>query len=295
MGAFKPDREDSPLPPGRLRAMTAAGLPPTQSPEIAMSPLHRKFARYAALCLAVWPLAAPNAASAQAFMARGPAPGNVFISPCGRPFRAKADAPYPVVDWFKLADANGDGKIDHAEFIADTLAFFKLLDRNSDDVISPQEMAFYEQRIAPEVLGMQVEIGGDAPSEAQALLWRVQGIPGGQGPGGGGTYRPGGATGPGTTVDPGAGNDSGPDSEPRQQPYDASGAGASPYSFFDEPEPVAAADINFRGLIPKADFLKLAEIHFATLDSDHRGYLTLDSLPTTPVQRRLEHGRRRSR
>src|SRR5689334_16176727 len=55
---------------------------------------------------------------------------NVFISPAGKPFRAVQGAPYPVVDWFKEADKNADGKLDHAEFIADAEAFFKVLDIN---------------------------------------------------------------------------------------------------------------------------------------------------------------------
>jgi hypothetical protein len=261
-----------------------------------MSPTRRKLAWFAVTALTMSALAAPISGFAQDGSLGAIAPGNVFISPPGRPFRAKADAPYPVIEWFKLADANGDGKIDHAEFLADSMAFFKFLDRNGDGVISPQEIAYYEQRIAPEVLGMRVEVGGRGTATvAKPLLRRTQGIPGGQGPGGEGSFRPGGASGPGTTVDPGAGQDQGPDSDPRSKPYDASGAGASPYSFFDEPEPVAAADINFRGLIQKSDFIRLAEAHFANLDNRHLGYLTLDTLPKTPVQRRLERGRRRGR
>ena len=38
-------------------------------------------------------------------------PPNVFISPCGEPFRAKLDQPYPVADWFKQADKNGEFKV----------------------------------------------------------------------------------------------------------------------------------------------------------------------------------------
>ncbi len=222
----------------------------------------------------------------------GEDPGNVFFSPCGRPFRAKPGAPYPVVDWFKLADANADGKIDHAEFLADTVAFFGFLDRNGDGVISPQEVAFYEQRIAPEVLGMRVEVSLDGVATPKARLWRTQGIPGGLGPGGTGSFRPGGASGPGTSVDPGT-LDAGPDEGRRSRPYDASGKGAAPYGFFDEPEPVTAADIRVRGLVTKSEFLKLADVHFSALDPQERGYLTLDALPQTPVQRRLARAHRR--
>ena len=39
----------------------------------------------------------------------------------------------------------------------------------------------------------------------------------------------------------------------------------------------------------------MANIHFASLDKAGQGYLTLDTLPMTPVQRRLTHGRAKRR
>jgi hypothetical protein len=223
----------------------------------------------------------------------GQEPGNVFFSPCGRPFRAKPDAPYPVVDWFRLADTNGDDKIDRAEFMADTASFFKVLDRNADGVLSPQEVAFYEQRIAPEVLGMRVEGTSGAVIQTKPLLWKVQ-MPGGMGGGGMGGMggMGGGGMGPDVSMDPGGGA---PADSQRAHPYDASGKGAAPYGFFDEPEPITAADTRFRGMISRADFLNLADVHFKALDTDGVGYLTLDKLPKTPVQRRLNHGGERHR
>ena len=200
---------------------------------------------------------------------------NVFISPCGRPFRAKDGAPYPVVDWFKMADKKADGRLDRAEFVADSEVFFKLIDRNGDGVLSPGEVAFYEQHIAPEILGFRVELGaaGVMGLSRGALLWRAQMAPQEE------PINPGGDT---------------PNFAPRRSPevLDESGAGASPFSFFDEPEPLMAADFSFRGLVFKADFVKLADAHFTTLDHDGAGYLTLATLPKTPMQKRLEHDRR---
>jgi EF hand len=202
-------------------------------------------------------------------------PPNVFISPCGKPFRAPMAAPYPVVDWFKQADKNGDGKLDHAEFMADTEAFFKALDLNGDGVLDGYEVSIYEHRVAPEILGYRVNLGLLQPPWAprgQARLWLAQGsdIP-----------------------QPSAEGDHEPSDAPQKETVDVSGVGASPYGFFNAPEPVTAADPDFRGLVAKANFLKLADHHFTVLDHDSVGYLTLDKLPKTLIQQKLEHVKHR--
>jgi hypothetical protein len=226
--------------------------------------------------------AVPSTPLAQVPFNGGPRP-NVFISPCGQPFRAKRGAPYPVVDWFHQADKNGDGKLDRAEFNADAEAFFHTLDRNHDGFLSPYEVNYYELRICPEVVGAVVDSWQGRRDPGAARLWLAQfgGGGGGQGRGGGGNIAPGGP--PPTS------------SGPAPNPGDESNQGASPYSFFDEPEPVAAADVRFRGIISKDDFLTLSNAHFDALDKNGPGYLILDTLPKTPVQRRLarEGGRRR--
>ena len=51
-----------------------------------------------------------------------------------------------------------DGKLDHAEFMADAVAFFGKLDLNSDGVLDPYEIQVYEHRVAPEVLGYRVNV-----------------------------------------------------------------------------------------------------------------------------------------
>ena len=84
---------------------------------------------------------------------------NVFISPAGKPFRAQPGAPYPVADWFKEADKNADGKLDHTEFLADAAAFFKILDINHSGLLDPYDIAVYEHRVAPEIIGGRVRVG----------------------------------------------------------------------------------------------------------------------------------------
>jgi hypothetical protein len=107
----------------------------------------------AALCAAL--LATPLLATPVLAQSQGEAPGRLtqlFISPCGEPFRAVAKAPYPVAAWFARADKNGDGAIDRAEFRADADAFFDVLDVNHDGVISGFEVSRYEHLIVPEIL-----------------------------------------------------------------------------------------------------------------------------------------------
>lgn len=210
---------------------------------------------------------------------------NVFISPAGKPFRAPAGAPYPVIDWFKEADRNADGKLDHAEFMADAEAFFRVLDDRHTGVLGPYEIAVYERRIAPEILGYQYKPTAllTAPGLFGGRLWQAQY---GQGIGGMGQNVP-------TTIDP-----EGP-SEPTtpkiQHDLDETEQGASPFSLFDEPEPVTAADFDFNGKIKKANFMRLADMHFSRLDTDSEGFLTLAKLPKTAVQKRLEKLRHKRR
>jgi len=195
---------------------------------------------------------------------------NVFIAPMGKPFRAKMNAPYPVVDWFKQADKNADGKIDHAEFIADAGAFFDLLDRDHDGVLNSYEVAIYERVIAPEILGLNVPVaylrGGPAgPGHDGARLWLAQfnGQP---------------------DVPTFQGGEHPPNVVETEQVPD----GAAPFSLQNVPEPLSAADVDFNGMITKANFLKVADRRFNALDSAQDGYLTLAKLPKTFVQKKLE-------
>ena len=193
---------------------------------------------------------------------------NVFISPCGQPFRAKPGAPYPVVDWFKQADKNADGKIDRDEFVADAEAFFKVLDVNGDGFLNSYEVALYEHNVAPEVLGFTVPVSDRrSPRDRDgARLWLAQ-----------------------LSETPNVGNDQ--PNEP-SRPADEVPQGAAAYGLLETPEPITAADTDFSGTIRKANFLALADRRFTKLDVDGQGFLVLAKLPKTYVQKALAHAHR---
>jgi len=85
----------------------------------------------------------------------------LFISPAGEPFRAAAEAPYPVAVWFSAGDTNHDGALSRDEFVADAGRFFTVLDTDKDGVIDGFEVSAYERNIAPEILqGANMPAGG---------------------------------------------------------------------------------------------------------------------------------------
>ena len=84
------------------------------------------------------------------------AEAQLFISPCGEPFRSQPGEPYPVVTWFDRTDTNKDGKIDRKEFEADAEQFFHKLDVQKDGIVTDYVINFYEKRLVPEILsGLQ--------------------------------------------------------------------------------------------------------------------------------------------
>jgi hypothetical protein len=214
-----------------------------------------------------WSLAAALAMAALPTVAREPGDWpNVFISPMGQPFRAKMGAPYPVADWFKAADKDGDGKLDHAEFMADAVAFFELLDVNHDGVLSSYEVALYEHNVAPEILGFNIAVSDlrgprRLPDHDGGQLWLAQ------------------------MSSPQVGLE-----QPNEAtaPIDNVPEGAAPFGLLETPEPLAAADVEFNGVITKANFLKVADRRFTKLDSNQDGFLVLAKLPKTYVQKKLE-------
>jgi hypothetical protein len=214
-------------------------------------------------------------------------------------------APYPVANWFKDADRNGDGKLDKAEFVADAAAFFDYLDLNKDGALDTADISFYEHNIAPEVLGVRVAVYADGTwrmRQGAPRLWLAQYGPMEGGPmrdnGPGGTDLPGNPGGYSHGGDPSQGGvlpDGVSPNTPDGSNQPSEMTGAAPYGLTATPEPVTAGDPDylFSGQVKRARFLAHAADNFARLDADHSGYLTLAALPPTYVQRQLGHGRRR--
>jgi hypothetical protein len=207
----------------------------------------------------------------------------LFISPCGEPYRGRPGEPYPVALWFKQADLNHDGMIDRAEFRADHAGFFDALDGDGNGVLEGPELAFYEQRVAPDILGPDAIALIAAPDRmgARLILAQIGQSPEGSHSGGAGAH---GYQGPGGAL--GAPDDLG---SRRRAPKQLVGAAA--YGLLAEPEPVRAADTNLDGRVTKAEFLAAADRRFKLLDKRKDGKLTLDELPLTVSQVQLAKGK----
>jgi Ca2+-binding EF-hand superfamily protein len=185
---------------------------------------------------------------------------NLFISPCGEPFTAPIAEAYPIVKWFKQADANSDGKLDIDEMRADATRFFKVLDRNGDGVIEPEEVTYYEQNIVPVILRMGALDG--VPSEGRMIPVVLQrGV---------------------QSIDPGGAQPG--DSNVSKQRLNGE-LGAVPFSLLREPEPVRSADRNLDYLITIREFQDQSDRHFHALDKNQQGYLLLAELPRTDMEK----------
>lgn len=197
------------------------------------------------------------------------ADAQLFISPCGEPFRSKPGEPYPVVVWFERTDTNKDGKIDRKEFEADAEQFFHKLDVNKDGIVGDYVINFYEKRLVPEILsnlqGAAFRSGAGKPklikvqmagSVADAQRNGSQIVPGGA-----------------------------PDLPPhRPSEDDGPPKGAAAFGLLNDPEPIRTADRSFSSRIKLQDFIAQADRNFDMLDYKHLGYLTLETLPRTPAQ-----------
>ncbi|MDO8379975.1 hypothetical protein [Phenylobacterium sp.] len=187
----------------------------------------------------------------------GPPPEGMerlFISPAGEPFRSGGG----LEAWFARADTDHDGALTLAEFRADAMAFYKVLDANADGRIDGFENQAYETRIAPEITRMSFAGEG--------------------GPGGGGFHRRpmGDETEASNIPRPGPGGRGGP---ARAAPRE----GAGRYGLLNEPQPVRGADADLDWKVTAEEWAKAASKRFAILDADGDGRLTLATLPRPPM------------
>ncbi len=214
-------------------------------------------------------LAVPAVAQPPGERPDGPPPGDrppegrsLFLSPCGEPFRG----PGGLEAWFKGADTDHDGALSLAEFRADALRFFKVVDANGDGVIDGLENHAYETRIAPEIIG-----SAEREDEAPQGGGDRRGPPGGGPPGGG---PPGGGMGGGGP--PGGG-------EGMRKPGGHGGMsrreGAARFSLINEPQPVRGADANLDWKVTADEWSRAAARRFALLDTAQTGRLSLADLP----------------
>lgn len=223
----------------------AAPPPPSQPPQVQSEPLAGQLP----------PLDAPDARGPDRFRPRGP----LFISPMGEPFRGAN----PVRLWFDRADANHDGVVTQAEFVADADRFFLVLDRAHDGEIDPEDIEHYETVLAPEIRSGGG--GGAFPRDGGGRRGGRGGREGGGGHRGGGP-------------EDGAGGGSEPTAPPVGT-YDSQAQGAARFGFFAYPEPVTAADANLNRGVDIREFRAAAEQRFASLDKRGDGRLTLNALP----------------
>ncbi len=192
--------------------------------------------------------------------------GQLFISPMGEPFRAPARSGAAQDLWFTGADADGDGRITLAEFQRDATRVFAVLDRGKDGEIDPDDIAYYENVLVPEI---RVASGGRGAGPEGGGQRGGRG--GGRGRGGGG---PGGGGAGGQGMEFGSG-----DGDDKKSAVVHERIGAARFGFFDLPEPVIAADANLNRGIDPGEFAKAATTRFAALDRNRDGALTRGELP----------------
>lgn len=216
----------------------------------------------------------PGAGGAGGFGAR------LFVSPAGEPFRAQPGGPPPMEAWFRAVDANHDGVIDWAEFHADFVRYFAVLDTDHDGEIGPDEVAHYEQSILPE---MSSRGGGGVGFGGNGGFRRGGGGMGrrGGGMGRGGMGRGGMARGGFGGGAPGGGM--------------AMMTGAARFELLPIPHPIMDADRDLNRGVSRAEWDHAAGERFNRLDTDHGGRITLAQLQHMRAERMEQFMRGRGR
>lgn len=172
-----------------------------------------------------------------------PAPA-LFLAPMGEPFRGLGGVADQAKRWFQAADRDADGRLNDAEWLGDADRFFNILDKDLDGQLLPDEVAAYEQDIAPEIATFRRAPAGAARVSTLSSPQR---------------------TAIGNIRQNGAGL-----------------VGAGRYSFLNIPNPVVSADSDFNRAIARSEFLNAAGERFRLLNPDRKVALALADLPVLP-------------
>lgn len=198
-----------------------------------------------------------------------------FISPMGEPYRAHTPTDDTLADWFYRTDKNRDGVLTVDEMEADAAQFFAKLDTDHDGEIGPDEIARYEDEIAPEiqVMSKTKRTPGQPAPVAAARAGDDDGL-----------------------MDDDQDRDR---RRSRSDEVDASLAiagalqGAARYSLLNLPEPVVAADSDFNRSVTLEEFKQAAVERFQLLDSARHGKITLAQLEAMPHAPKSDGGHRK--
>ena len=178
----------------------------------------------------------------------GPPFARVYIAPMGEPVRTDGRTD-PMAAWFAQADTDHDGRLTLAELQADSDRFFATLDRDRSGEIDPQEMADYENKVAPEIKLYQPD-QDPRPRNRQQKHDAKQAAK---------------------------------QRSDYQAPY-----GAGLYASLNIPEPVVSADLDLNRGVSRAELDAVAARRFPDLDTAHRGYLSYDTLAKSPAQMAID-------
>ncbi len=178
----------------------------------------------------------------------GPPFARVYIAPMGQPVRTDGQTD-PMRAWFTQADTDHDGRLTLAEFVADADRFFTTLDRDRSGEIDPEEMAIYENQVAPEIKLYQRGQDkrprtGKQKREAKAAA--------------------------------------------RQRADYEAPYGAGVYASLNVPEPVVSADLDLNRGVSRAELAEVAGRRFALLNPSAEGVLTYEGLPRSPAQKDID-------
>ena len=178
----------------------------------------------------------------------GPPFARTYIAPMGQPFRTDGQTD-PMKAWFTAADADHDGRLTLAEFLADADRYFTVLDRDHSGEIDPEEMSFYENTLAPEIKLYQRGQDkrprtGKQKHEAKAAARRRADY---------------------------------------EAPY-----GAGIWASLNIPQPIVSADLDLNRGVSRAELAAVASRRFPLLDPTGRGTLTYDTLPRSPAQKDID-------